>query len=169
MNKEYFFVKPSSFYRLGNINIDGDFEKKQCEDFKVKNPKENFIIFEVSYDKVKDVKVFSDFATEVITGKRFNLGFKRTEEEKLKVWLCNNELGLRSSALALESVEELPRRVSGLFFHLQDNPKEKENYCRELREMFETAKAFKTIYDRNVGGPSRYLATQMKRTYRRAK
>ena len=33
MNKAYFFVKPSSFVRLGDINIDGEFEYVNCKDF----------------------------------------------------------------------------------------------------------------------------------------
>ncbi len=174
MRKEYFFISPSNFARIGEINIDGDFDYVQFEDFKVKEPKENYLFFEVRYEFYKDKKVYSPVAREVITGRKFDLKVRdrvnrRTGNVDMTAVLSSEELGLYSRIMNVAEIERKPSRLSGIFYHFQDHPEDKEDYCFQLKEMFEEAEAFKRVYDNSIDGPSRHLTSQMKRTYRRTR
>lgn len=174
MNKGYFFVKPSQFVRLGDIDIDGNFEYCECEDFDVEESKENYLIFEVKYDETENGKEYARVCREKITGEVFDLDIeskvsKRTGTKVSTVILSSENLGLFSKIMPVSSIEDKPSRVSGLFYHFLDNPENRINYCKNLRNMFEEAKAYKYIYDHSIDGPSRYLSNQMKKSYRKSR
>ncbi len=174
MRKEYFFVSPSNFARMGEINIDGDFDYVQFTDFKVEEPRENYLFFEVRYEYYENKRVFSPVAREVITGRRFDLKVqerknRRTGEVDTTAVLSSEELGLYSRIMNVADIERKPSRLSGIFCHFQDHPEDKENYCWQLKEMFEEAQSYKQAYDSSIDGPSKQLTSQMKRTYRRTK
>lgn len=175
MRKEYFFVKPSRFARMGEINIDGDFEYVQFNDFKVNEPRENYIFFEVRYEYYENKKVYSSVAKEVVTGKPFKLEVRdrtslRTGKPVPTAVLTNEELGLYSNVMGINRIEcEKLSQLSAIFRHFQENPEDKEKYCMQLREMFEEAQSYKIEYDQLVDGPSRRLTSDLRRAYRRAK
>ena len=172
MSTEYFFVKPSCFSRLGNIDIDGNMDYVKCEDFKVKDEHENFILLEVRYDEFNGEKLYPSYAKEIITGKKFDMHFydkkgAKTNEDYKTVIITNESLGLYSTELLLDDIERKPIKVSGLFYYLIDNEEEKVNYCKCLKEMFEEAAAHKYISDHTIDGPSTYLKNQIKKIYRK--
>ena len=172
--KTYFFVKPSNFSRIGEIDIDGNFEYVDYEDFETDEPKENFLIFEAGYTDFEDGRVYSKTCKELITGERFCLDIKsrlnrRTGKNDVTAIISSENIGLYSKIMSVESIEDRPSRVSGLFYHFIDNPENKESYCRQLKNMFDEASSYKYVYDHSVNGPSHYLRSQMKKTYRRTK
>ena len=173
MEKTYFLVKPSEFIRLGNIDIDGEVEEIQCEDFNVETEKENVMIFEVCYDDYycSGLRDFAPYAKEFVSGKKFKLEvFQQRGKGPRCINLCSEELGLyMHRAIPIEEVEVNPIKVSGLLMYLQKNPDERAQYYYELREMLETAKAFKNIYDNSVYGPSRYVTKETRRSYKKTK
>ena len=174
MNKAYFFVKPSSFVRLGDINIDGEFEYVNCKDFEVNNPKENYMIFEVRYVDYVDGREYETTCRELVSRRRFNVDVEtrinhKTNERKTTVILGSDEIGLYSDVLPLEDILVRPSRAAGLLDHFQSKPSNKRNYCKCLKEMVEEAEAFKHIYDTSIDGPSRYLVSQMKKSYKKTR
>ena len=171
MNKGYFLVKPSSFSRIGEINIDGEYEYVQCEDFNVTDPKENYLIFEVRYEENDGVRYYYEVCKELITRARFNLNIenrrkRKSSEEVLTAVLTSENIGLYSKVLPLESIEVKSSRVSGLIKHFIDNPEEKEQYCHWLKKMIEEANSYQKEYDDTIDGPSRRLRNQMRSAYR---
>jgi hypothetical protein len=174
MSKCYFFVQPSNFSRIGEIDIDGDFDYVPCKDFETDEPKENFLIFESAYTDYEDGRVYSRTCKEVITGERFGLDVKsrfnrKTGKNDVTAIISSDNVGLYSRIMPVNSIEDKPSRVSGLFFHFIDNPDHKESYCKQLKDMFEEASSYKYVYDHSVNGPSHYLRSQMRRTYKKAK
>ncbi len=174
MRKDYFFVNPSNFARIGEISIDGDYDYVQFKDFNVDEPRVNYLFFEVKYTLSEDKKIYSPVAREVITGKKFDLEVqdrrnRSTGNIETTVILVSEELGLYSKTMNINDVESKPSRLSGIFYHFRNNPDEKKDYCWQLKYMFEEARTYKHLYDNSVDGPNRYLTGEMKRTYKKTK
>ncbi|MBR4179010.1 MAG: hypothetical protein IKR57_06670 [Bacilli bacterium] len=171
MNKTYFFVKPSEFNRYGQIDIDGKVDEVQCSDFDMPNEKENVMIFEAYYDDYNGHRDFVPYVRHIGSNKKFKLEvFKLRGKGPTCINIYSEKLGLyMENALPIGNVEVDGIKVSGLLMHLQENPEEKAKYAYEIREMIETAEAFKHIYDNSVDGPSRYIKNETIKAYRRAK
>ncbi len=174
MSKGYFFVKPSSFFRLGDIDIDGNFEYVPCQDFDVEEPRENFLIFEVEYYDNESGRDYYIVCREKVTGEKFTLDVRNRTNRKTRqieptIVLESSHLGLYSRVLPLDSIEDQPSRVSGLWYHFADDDEARIHYCAEMRRMFETARGKKWVYDHSVNGPTRFLNNGMRRTYKKTR
>ena len=83
--------------------------------------------------------------------------------------LESDELGLYMQRyLPISSCIVKPIKVSGLMYHITDQIEEEELYCSELKYMFEEAENAKYIYDEAVNGPSRFIRSEISRTFRRS-
>lgn len=173
MDKTYFLVKPSEFIRLGDIDWDGQVEEVKCNNFEVAHDRENVMIFEACYDDyyASGYRDFAPYAKEFVSGKKFALDIsQQNPKAPLSINLSSEELGLyMNRAVPMEEVEVDPLKVSGLLMYLQKHQDERDKYYYELREMFETAHAFKKIYDDSLYGPSKYVTKETRRSYKRSR
>ena len=174
LEKTYFFIKPSEFKRLGNIDIDGNVEEIQCPDFHMPNEKENVLVFEAYYDDYyrSGLRDFEPYVKLFGTKKKFKLEiFKpRGKNQPRCLNIYSEELGLyMERSIPIHEVEKTGLQASGLLMYIQENEEDKLRYAYEIREMLETAQAFKHIYDNCVCGPSNYIKSSANKAYKRAK
>ena len=108
MKKEnvYFLVKPNTFWRYGEVDINGNYPEYLLGNFDV-NREYNFFMFEGKCNN----DYYPDTVKEIFTGKKFNLTIYEDDMATIE----SDELGLYFNGVRnIKDIEIVPSKASGL-------------------------------------------------------
>ena len=170
----YFLIKPSNFSRLGEVNIDGEYEEVINTDFSISsdaniNSKLNYLIFEVPCkEKGKDI-LLGKKATEIFTGNKFDIEYYESNEKNgLEAALNCDDIGLfMVDALNVDDMIVEGAKVSGMLKYMKEHEAEYKNYCVSLNQMIEASTFHNDQYNETVLGPSRSTKRELRKGFYR--
>ena len=169
MNK-YFMVRPSDFWRYDDVDIEGNYPVVNITDFNIceneeLNSKFNYLFFEVPCRR--NGTVYESEITEIISKYRFTLEInKNPDTEKNEANIYSDELGLYlKKPIALENIEVVGSKVSGLLDHMLVNEELLKNYSLHLDALIESSKFYKERYDDTIDGPGYNLKKYVRKGF----
>ena len=161
--EKYFIVRPSDFWRYGPVDLNGDYEHVDIEDFDL-DPRFNCLMFKVPFTALKNGMIVpGSEATEITTGSKFEVSFFRNSNMEYDGKIKSNKRGLYSKRLSLKDVLCKSSKISGMVNYLRDDEDLLYLYKEELEDMYEYGRYFKQEHDETVNGPSKSSVRGLKR------
>ena len=131
---DYLMMKPSDFWRLDQVDIDGNYPHVEFEDFDV-DPNFNCLVVEVLDNKAK----------ELLTGEMFQVYVDAYTDG---IQLRSNNIGMYSKIKSMKECTIKPSKASGIIYHLRDDAELLRSYADQLNEMMDVSSYYKDLYDR---------------------
>ena len=158
MKNVYYFIKPSEFERLDDIDIDGNVAYEVCSDFEgLSDDKENTLIF---VGRVSSSDRVPRYVTELVSGERFDVTLLKNKKDPniTNLSLSSDTLGLyMRRGLPINLVRHEGIEATGLIYSITDVEEKEKAYCGQIKAMFDEASSYKYSYDEAVKGPSKYM------------
>ena len=163
MENVYFIVKPSDFWRFGEVDINGDYPRYFLNDFNV-YPEFNYLIFKGSCKDKGEMIEYPHVVRELFTGKKFDLEMKRNQETGEKeIRLYSDELGIyQNKPKKLKSAECSCSKISGMIKYMKRDEEIGYTYLKSIKDTFAESKYFAKEYDKTIMGPKKSLIQSFK-------
>ena len=164
MNK-YLLVKPSEFWRYGEVDVEGHYPHVQLDDFNI-DPKFNFFMIEIPCKEGRKGEVkYSNVASDVFSGEKFEFATVKNEDTgEQEFRLSSDYLGLYTIGnLNLKEHECIPSKVSGLMNYMREHTEVLGIYAHDSLAAIDVSRHYRECYLETINGPSNTAKKSLRR------